>query len=189
MVSADEWERLSAENASLRERIKLLEEQVNFLGQHRTLAAGITGERLIALMTGGTLTPHTSKHDIDAGLAKVEVKFSKLSRPVATAPTLRWQWQKIFGQTGTKDYTHLLLVGESDPRFRQAYRDPSSPYVFFLVPFDQVAPLCVTGNPKGIVLNTNPASARGSSQKLFTHFQVTAQEIDEHYTIAAVSDA
>lgn len=179
-----ELTRLTAENAMLRERVTLLEDQVNFLGQHRTLSSGIAGERLVAQLSRGALTPHTSGHDVEVGLERVEVKFANLSRPVENAPTKRWQWQKIYGQTNNKNYTHLLLIGEADSRFRNYYSDPLPPFVLFLLPFDEARPLCVKGNPLGILLNSNPSSARGSSKKLFTHFQVTAQQIESRYSVA-----
>jgi hypothetical protein len=174
---------LLSENASLRGKVALLEEKLAFLGQHKTLAAGIAGERLVSKLTSGTMTPHVAPHDIDAGGDRIEVKYANLSRPVATAPTLRWQWQKIFGQTGAKNYTYLLLIGEGDERFRGSYLDPDSPYVFFLVPTEEVAAMCVKGSPLGIMLNSNPNSAKGSSSKLFANWQIKAADVEKRFGI------
>lgn len=181
-MEGGEHEQLAAENKVLRERVAALEEQLNFLGQHRMLSAGIKGERLIARIVGGELTPHTTGHDIETGSANIEVKYAKLSRPVRTAPTLRWQWQKIFGQTGGKNYSHLVLIGEADSRYRSGYRDPLSPYVFFLIPFEEALPLCVKGNPLGINVVSNP-HAQGRTKILFEKYQVTANEIEERFKL------
>ena len=179
-----ELEQLKLENALLRERVRTLEEQVNFLGQHRMLAAGIAGERLIARLTRGSMTAHGSPHDIETDGQLIEVKFAKLSRPSRTAPTLRWQWQKIYGERGGKAYDYLLLIGEADDRFRGEYHDPLSPYVFFLIPFEEARRLCVKGSPLGMVLNSNPTSARGSSSDLFSRWQTTAPEIERRFNLS-----
>ncbi|QNN64635.1 hypothetical protein H9L12_10120 [Sphingomonas rhizophila] len=180
----DDIQSLRAENQELRDRVRSLEEQVRFLGQHRTLAAGITGEQLVANLVGGHLTSHGAPHDIEVRGELVEVKFAKLSRPNRSAPTLRWQWQKIYGERGGKAYDHLLLVGETDPRFSSFYLDPDSPFVFFLVPFAEARRLCIKGNPLGMTLNSNPVSARGSSVELFEKWQVTASEIERRFRLA-----
>ncbi len=177
-------DRALAENKFLRERIRVLEEQINFLGQHATLSAGIKGERLASRITRGTMTAHTMPHDILAAGETIEVKYAKLSRPVPGRPTLRWQWQKIYGEKNGKSYTRLLLIGEADPRFRAKYLDPSSPYVLFLVPFEEARPLCVKGNPLGMTLSSNPDASRGSSACLWTRWQTTVRHIEDVYEVS-----
>jgi hypothetical protein len=176
-------ERLAAENDYLRERVRTLEEKINFLGQHATLSAGIKGERLAARFTGGSTTAHTMPHDIAACGETIEVKYAKLSRPVPGRPTLRWQWNKIYGEKGGKAYTSLLLIGEADPRFREGYLDRSSPYVLFLVPFMEARVLCVKGNPLMMTLSSNPSASRGSSASLWSRWQTTVSLVEERYGV------
>jgi hypothetical protein len=180
---ATELEQLAAENDLLRARVRALEEKINFLGQHATLSAGIKGETLAARFTGGTTTPHTMPHDIAASGETIEVKYAKLSRPVQGRPTLRWQWNKIYGERGGKAYTSLLLIGEADPRFREDYLDPDSPYVLFLIPFSEARSLCIKGNPLMMTLSSNPAASRGSSASLWTRWQTTVTQVEERYGV------
>jgi hypothetical protein len=180
-------ERLRAENLALRAQIEHLEAQLRFLSQHRTLAAGIRGEEIIAKLVAGQLTPHTAGHDVDSNSGKIEVKYANLS---AVGPTTkRWQWQKIFGQAGSKDYDHLLLVGQADERFTSAYRDPRSPYVLFLVPYAEIYPLTVSGSPRGIIVNSNPNSARGAAAILFSKYQRLVEEIEQTFNLEPHSNS
>ena len=172
---------LISENAALRERVAYLEAQLRFLSQHERLAAGIRGEEIIARIVAGELTGHTTGHDIDAAGVKIEVKYANLS-PVGPT-TKRWQWQKIFGQTGAKEYDFLLLVGQADRRFTASYRDPSSPYVLFLLPYGEVMPLTVKGNPRGIIVNSNPLSARGIAAELFRRYQTTIEGLEARFRL------
>lgn len=174
---------LLADNLLLRERVRTLEERLIYLSQHKSLAAGIAGERLAAKLTSGTTTSHVTPHDIVVGNTLIEVKYSNLSRPNKTAPTLRWQWNKIFGQTGQKEYHFLLLIGEADERFRSIYLDSDSPYIFFLIPTVKVIDLCTKGSPLSINLSSNPQKAKGLSAQLFEFWQVNAAHIEQKFGI------
>ena len=184
---ATELERLVLENLELREQVRALEERINYLGQHATLSAGIKGERLAARITGGSTTAHTMPHDIVTSGETIEVKYAKLSRPVRGKPTLRWQWNKIFGERDGKAYSKLLLIGESDSRFSESYLDRSSPYVLFLVPFDEARLLCTKGNPLMMTLTSNPHASRGRSASLWSRWQTTVQSVEEKYAVTLLS--
>ena len=178
---------LRAENASLKSRIRELEAQINFLGQYRTLAAGIRGERLVAASTSGTFTPHTSPFDIlGADGSRIEVKLAKKTAPVPAHPNhLRWQWGKVFGETGRKKYDYLLLIGEADQRYQQLYRDSSSPYVIFCLQMPDVSSLTIggTGAARGITISTNPTKPKGKALRLFNEFQVTWAEVATRFGV------
>jgi hypothetical protein len=176
-----ELSQLRAENNSLRTRICELEDRLNYLGRHRTLARGIAGERLIADAVSGLLTPHTSAVDVNLPDGRtVEVKQAKVSagNPARNVGR-RWQWQKVFGETNQKMYDVLLLVGEADPAFQNSYLDPAAPYVLFCVPFAAVLPLTTAGTrgARGITLSTNPNRARGTSAALYISYQTTIEEL------------
>lgn len=123
---------LESENAKLKK-------EVDFLKLHPSIAQGIKGETLVVQLTGGTITSYAESYDVRTceGL-RVEVKFSKLNQPMKIAPTLRWNWSKPLGWLDKgKDYHYLLLIGEKDPRYLEQYPD-GTPYVYFLVPIQDV---------------------------------------------------
>jgi len=176
-----DYEQMVAENEILRRRVASLEAELEILKQHPTLAAGIRGEQIVATTLKGTLSIGNAGHDISLPNGyTIEVKTSALTRPVANTTSLRWAWAKVLGSSGRKLYDYLLLIGDSDERFRTAYKDPASPYVFFLVPFNEVAALGnATKATIGIQLVSNPAKARGVSAPLFARYQVTLQELSD----------
>jgi hypothetical protein len=66
---------------------------------------------------------------------------------------------------------------------RQHYKDPSCPFIVFLVPHAEVRALATqTGSIPGIQLTTNPLKARSTGSALFTRYQMTIQEIKERVT-------
>lgn len=180
-------ESLLAENEKLRERVRELEAQIDLLSQYPTLSAGIRGEKLAARITGGVTTSHTAPFDIDASGELIEVKYAKLTQPVAGRPTMRWLWNKIYGEKGGKSYTSLLLIGEADQRFRHRYLDPDAPYVLFLIPFSEALALCTKGNPLMITLSSNPDASRGASADLWHRWQTTIRAVEQRYAVKPLS--
>jgi len=179
-------QKLLAENAKLRQEIAELRQQLRFFDTHPTLALGMAGESLIAGISGGLETKHTAISDIilpDG--ATIEVKTAHLSSPSLTAPTKRWQWNKIFGQTGLKSYDYLVLVGEIDERYRYTYSYSDHNYVFFLLPYIEVYRLSIKGSPLAIVLNSNPKTARGRSCELFAKFQASPDQLEQRFKVAS----
>lgn len=139
----------------LRERIRILEREVDFLRSHPALSQGLKGERLICDITGSIATQLNASFDLTSttGL-KVEVKVSKLHTPVRVAPnTKRWSWTKPMGWLDKgKDYDYLILLGEKDIRYKDQYLD-DSPYVAFMVPLKNVPAICSAGRTIGANVN------------------------------------
>ena len=159
-------------------KISLLESQLRFLGQHKTLALGMAGEQLVARLSGGITTGHTSRHDIELQQGQtIEVKTAKISVPVAAKPNSgkRWQWHKIYGQDGGKIYDWLVLIGHADPRYKELYIDQNSEYVIFFIPFGELPNYITSGNM--IVLSSNPITASGKSAGMFSKHQVLADDL------------
>jgi hypothetical protein len=182
----DELYRLRAENRDLKERVRALEEQLVYLRTHGTLARGLSGEQLVSSSIGGTLTVHTASFDVATRDGKsIEVKSGKLTNAGAgdQSSFRRWTWQKVFGETNQKQYDYLLLVGEANSVHRHCYRDPSSPFVLFCIPYDRVSEFTTAGTrgALGIQLNSNPLKARGRAKLLFDEFQVTLHEFKSQF--------
>jgi hypothetical protein len=176
---------LEAENARLRARIASLEQQLEWLANHKTLAQGLSGEVLISNIIDGAPTVHTAPHDVTAiDGTKIEVKKSKLTNPNPRKNTTsrRWIWNKIFGETGKKDFDFLILIGEAHPHHIDLYRT-RDPFVMFCVPYDEIFALTTNG-PRGarcITLAANPSRVSGVSAILYTHYQVSVDEIEQRF--------
>jgi hypothetical protein len=104
--------------------------------------------------------------------------------------TRRWAWTKIFGESGTKRFHRLILVGETDDRFRTQYKDSSAPYVLFDVPPSAAARLTNGRRPgrKSVIhLTTNPAVIRSTrASELFFKYQVTVGDLKRRYLQHAI---
>ena len=169
-------EALRVEVFGLRERVRQLERENEFLRLHPTFAQGLKGERFICAITDGLATELNASFDIvlKNGL-KLEVKFSKLNTPEKTAPdTKRWSWSKPLGWLDKgKDYDFLLLVAERDDRFGDQYLD-NCPYVVFLIPADRVPLIVVAGKAIGshVNLTTNFRTVRSpAGRSIIEHMQ------------------
>ncbi|MEX2643262.1 MAG: hypothetical protein WD270_07405 [Acetobacterales bacterium] len=174
-------------NAELQKRIAELEEKLNFLINHRTLTAGISGELIVSELVNGIVTAYATAHDIvDRSGRTIEVKYSRLNRPSTLAVTTRWAWAKVFGESGRKAYDFLLLVGDPDERWRSHYKDPNSPFIFFCIPREAVDALTMSSNAgrsRAIQLTTNPLKARSRAAKLFAEYQVTRDELQSIFGV------
>jgi hypothetical protein len=171
--------RLQWENQALRT-------ELDFLRSNPAIAKGIRGESLIASMLGGTQSRTGAGHDLVVSRRLlVEVKYSSLLAGVNERPLRRWVWSKLFGEAGQKQYDRLLLIGDVDRRHLPLYADPSSPYVFFDLPYAAAVDLAggiKPGRESKIHLTTNPATVRSANAKiLFAEFQVTRQELRRRY--------
>ena len=178
--------KISQEVLSLREENTLLRKKVEILEKHPTLAKGIAGETLVAKLLGGALTKKNATHDVslERNGIKIEVKYSNLNLAVDYSTTHRWAWSKIFGESGKKEYDRLLLIGDTDPRWREQYLDRESPYVIFDIPLNEAMPLTTqTGRYRSIQLSTNPRKARSAAASMFTRYQVTLAHLSEKYGI------
>jgi hypothetical protein len=175
----------------LRGRIKILErkkrsleQQVSFLRTHKTLQTGMTGETIIAKAVKGAVTAYAGSYDVQIGEQQLEVKFSTLLRSgLLTGDSTRWAWLKLLGEGGNKKYDFLVLVGEKDLRWRAYYLDKSTPYVFFLIPRDEVASLMhQSGRYHGIFVRSNPRGRRRSrADALFSAYQLSYNDLERKF--------
>jgi hypothetical protein len=172
--------KLEAENIYLRE-------EVEFLRSNPTLAKGLKGESLIAKLVSAQYARKGAGHDLESHANQLlfEVKYSSLLTVVKNYPIKRWVWTKLFGESGSKNYDHLLLVGDADPRFTASYNDPASPYVIFDLPYDvavEIAGGVRAGRAGRIQLTTNPASVRSPrALDLFRNYQISVSELQHRY--------
>jgi hypothetical protein len=167
---------LEEENEILRLRVESLERELAFLQAHTSIAQGMRGESLIIDLAGGAIGSYASQHDITLrDGTKVEVKFSKLNIPNLKASTKRWNWSKPLGwKNKGKSYDLLLLVGEKDERFKEHDID-DSPYVFFLVPYNNVPEITTSGAAIGsnVQLVSNFLNLRSEQSLAIRKYQVS----------------
>jgi hypothetical protein len=170
----ERFKELEAENATLKV-------ELNFLKVHPAIAQGIKGETLIAQLVQGQVTAFAERYDVltDAGI-RVEVKYSKLNRPMKTTATRRWNWCKPLGSLDRgKNYHYLILVGEKDDRYLDQYPD-GTPYVYFLLPMRHVREVMDKGRSVGgmVQITSNLAKLRRKpSRPRLLDFQVSFEEI------------
>jgi hypothetical protein len=164
-----------AENARLREKVAFFED-------HPCLAAGIKGETVIAHMLNLARTAGNASYDLE-GRVRIEVKYARLTDN--GAGVRRWTWGAVFGIGRSKHYDRLILLGDKDPAFSDLYRDASSPYILFDVPFDEVMALTTDGGTckEMIRLCSNPRAAQSRSRFLYTQYQVTQAELERSYRL------
>jgi hypothetical protein len=179
----------SNELARLRSRIAELETEnavfrskFDFFCGASWMASGLRGEKVIAELLGGELTPVTARHDIVLRTVNLtlEIKLSRLNRAVKGRITQRWQWAHILGSDGGKLFDRVILMGDADTRYCAYYADPASPYVMFDVPFEETHPLM---NRFGLIqISTNPLKARTPvARALFSQYQTTQNQLRERY--------
>ncbi len=144
---------------------------------------GIRGEEVVADLIGGTTTPVNERYDVltRSKRIRLEVKYSNLNLAVKTSTAKRWTWAHILGFDRAKKFDGLILVGDADLRFRHAYRDSESPFIFFDVPYDELSAV-VRHTSQIIQLTTNPQTVRTDvARALFRRFQLTRDELISKY--------
>lgn len=176
----EEIDSLLAENGRLKR-------EVEFLRDHPTLAKGIRGETIFAKLLRATRATRGAPHDLVTrrGELRLEVKYSSLLRTYTNREGHRWVWTKLFGEMGNKQFDRLLLIGDLDPRFRERYLDPTSPYVIFDLPYQDALDLAdgtQPGRRSRLQLTTNPQTVTSwKSRALFDGFQVQISELLGRY--------
>ena len=156
----------------LKGRIRELEEENEELKKNHARARGVPAEDLVAQMTGGTRTKgYKDLYDVITRKGNhIEVKLSKVHKYRRTS-TKRWTWDSILGP---KQYDYLVLAGEKDARWSDAY-PPDLEYVFFLVPQSAVKDINSVGDC--VALNTNFKTARAPKARvLIDCYLVRSQE-------------
>lgn len=177
---------LTQENLALREENSRLLNKVETLEKHSTLAKGIAGESLIVSFLDGIFTSKNASHDISSERNGIHIEFkhSNLNLAADHYTTQRWAWSKIFGEPGKKDYDRLILIGDSDLRWRARYLEPESPYVIFDIPLEEAMPLTTQiGRHRSIQLSTNPKKARSPAAPMYARHQVTLAQLEARYNI------
>ncbi len=178
----DELEKLKRQLAFWMKRCEVLQEEVEYLRTHPTIAQGLKGERVVCALTQGTMTKYAERYDVVLpNELVVEVKFSKLNTPVHGASTRRWNWAKPLGHMDRgKHYDFLILLGEKDHRHPVPGFE-EGPYVSFLIPYQQVRQLMTDGKTIGgqIMLSSNLTSGRAEKSKLLRRYMVRTSDIDE----------
>jgi len=182
---------LENEIVRLRSENEALMAKVAFFENHPTLSSGIQGETIVVSLLDGVLADPNADYDVSIkrkGL-RLEVKFSRLNSAVRKRrnPTHRWAWAKPLGESGNKRFDRLILIGVKDRRFLQLYLGQGCPYIFFDVPYNEIAPLTIrtnAGKYRSIQLTTNPSTSRASKgMPLFNHYQVTLAELEKRYGV------
>jgi hypothetical protein len=185
---------LMVENATLRnrvreldERVHHLEEQLVYLTTHKTLAAGISGETLISKLVNGQMTAYSASFDVVDQLGQtIEVKYSKLNVAINGRYTKRWAWGKIFGEGGHKKFDFLILIGEKDMRWSEHYSDKSSSFVIFCIPQENLQNITMSmsgGRCRAIQLTSNPNTAKSRASILYTDYQITTEDLSKMFGI------
>lgn len=168
---------LTAENQ------RLLRE-VDFLQRHSDTPCGVRGESLVAMWVRGEHTAGNAESDVlvsETGL-RLEVKYSRLNIPYPGATTKRWNWQKILGEFGNKEYDRLVLIGEKDERFPEGYGNAPDPWVIFDLPFEDVQSVVTpSGRWQAITLTTNPLKAKSRGSALYRRYRVSVADIEARY--------
>lgn len=118
---------------------------------------------------------------------RLEVKKSSLGSPNKDERGRPWIWSSIRGRGGNKEYDRLILLGEADERYRKDYKDSTSPYIIFDIPFQEVDNLIVSGGTSRdmIRLGSNPGARRrkkiARARVLFDKYQLSFDEFKERY--------
>jgi hypothetical protein len=176
-------------NSSLIIENKMLKKKLILLEKHPIIVKGIKGEKIILnLLNNAQPSKPQASHDIEllTDDLTLEIKFAKLNLAGKNTTTQRWSWMKVLGESGKKEYHRLILIGDTDPKFKNKYKDPESPYIVFDVPYDKVDHLSIHSGKgkKNIQLTTNPDTAKRSKAAiLFSRYQITFTELSEKYAI------
>jgi len=183
---------VESENAILLKENDLLKDE---LSQLRSRVAGflkasenppwLIAQGLVSIIIKGVLTENNSSYDVDVGQGRIriEVKYSKLNKANSSG-TLRWAWNKIFGESGNKQFDRLILIGELDRRYMNSYRPFDSDFVIFDVPYEEVSDLTIStnGRYRSIQLTSNPKTAkRSNGSRLYPKYQVNQETIGQRY--------
>ena len=179
MNDTPKLELLERENLALKKANAELKAELDFLKNNPGIQAGIMGEMLVCDLLKAELTPYAESFDITAGKCKIEVKYSRLGVPDRRSPTRRWSWGKPLGfRDKGKDFDYLLLIGDKDHRFPEQYPD-ATPYVWFLIPRQEVAPLMFKGGTIGgiIQLTTKFKAVSNQKSKMLLKYLVRQEEI------------
>lgn len=175
---------LREQNRQLRAELERLQARLKDFELHPD-AAGTNAEAYVVGLVRGVFA-RDGRCDVIARNGRLlEVKFSrahypKRARKTRTTGTCLWAWSKVLG---SRQYDHLILVGNANTPYGSAYRlEPSEQFVLFDIPYSEVRGLVTKqGKHLRIILNANPASARGVARVLFDKYRVSAGDLEKRY--------
>jgi hypothetical protein len=129
------------------------------------LRSGLQGENLIVKIAKGIKTKNNASFDLELrNGAKVEVKYSKPTIPVAGYPCRRWVWDRVFGYKKIKSYEYLVLIGEKPESDEEDQSNKKNNFVYFLLKRNEVKKVVAPGNKGGhinLVITKRTRSEQG----------------------------
>jgi hypothetical protein len=119
---------------------------------------GTAGEKFILQLTkGGIKIDHNASYDLVTKRDnKIELKTAQcLPVNKKMTPCYRWGWRYVIRPNKKrKYYDYLILIGEKDKRYNQNDLD-RTPYVYFVLSYEQVKKLVPTNDDAHLNLTTN----------------------------------
>ena len=121
--------------------------------------------------------------DFTVARFRIRIMLSKRRPTTFVAAVPHWTWSAL-QNLGSDEYHYFLLIGEKESRFRHLYSDPSSDYLFFLVPADQVDDLFAPPRQDALCLPAYPPALGKNQWAPFTRWSVTQAEVEEAFADA-----
>jgi hypothetical protein len=157
--------------------IELCTKFVREFGQPQSKAAWIEAEKLAGEIMNGCAMPSSHPYDYKVSVSgkchRIEVKYSTCSKEA------KWSFNKIFGESGQRDFDILLMIGLADKRFVKLYHPDAelTGLVFFAIPISKVSQYCnQSGRSQIIDMPTYPGNRRRKAAPLY-RYQIGAVEL------------
>ena len=174
----------------LRNANQVLRGRVLLLEKHASNSTGFEAEQFVAKLLNVDLTKRNAGHDLATQNGrKIEIKGSKSNvMMIGAYQYRRWTWHNFLGiGKKPKIYDNLILVAQADPDCRSEYRDKTSDYVVFDVPFDWGKALSQErakyNGRFSFPLMAKPSSAKSRRGLELWGFEVTRKELVSKYTL------
>lgn len=174
---------LERQNRELREELALARGKLLVYSHFHGNIYGEFGEQFIAQCPEVARVFGNKGHDGMTAAGKYEVKFARLQLPTETnkaSKAGRWQWGKIRGMQGRKDYDYLILVGyREENAITVKDHSSNSNFDFFVVPREDVEYiLSLTPGRREIGLNPVPQQkGRKSNTDLLHHYRYSQADL------------
>lgn len=158
--------------------------QLNYLINERK-SIGSDAEKAISdLIEGSSLTKNNALTDLILSNGdKIEIKHSRLNKPMDNCPTKRWTWSRLFGEKGeTKDWKFLILRAEKDSKYWPIEKD-NSPYIHFLLDRQLARQCSAPKNQKGLIsITTNPKTVRSPQGRRLLQCRISTEIIQNLFS-------
>ena len=180
---------LKEQIAELERVIRELRPKADLWDRFAKTFSGLRGEELGVRLLLAERVFGNSVFDLVADDGRrLEVKFARLTQEPNKPTVERWKWVHLLGTSGKKQYDRLLLVGESNQKFSDSYREPTSEYVIFDLSRKDVRKLRLP-REGSLTINSDPARSSPRHDRLFTQFEVTISELRERYCPSATVES